>query len=131
MQFIALDDLHGGLQSLHYAVGKGLACVAAIHQHALHQLQIWLAPVDCSQRAIAVCHIGCGHGDGVRQALRVHRDMPLDAGNFFARVVALLFGAVGVLHALRINNDEAGCGVAPQFLAGLANRFFLRPVPER
>jgi hypothetical protein len=32
---------------------------------------------------------------------------------------------------LRVNNDEAGCGLAPQFLAGLANRFFLRPVPGR
>ena len=131
MQFIALDDLHGGLDPLHYAVGKGLACVAAIDQHALYRLQIWLAPVDGSQCAVAVRYIGRGHGDGVGQALRVYRDMALDAGNFFARVVALLFGAVGVLHALRINNDEAGRGVAPQFGAGLANRFFLRLAPGR
>ena len=27
MRFVALDDLQGGLQSLHYAVGKGLAGV--------------------------------------------------------------------------------------------------------
>ena len=28
-------------------------------------------------------------------------------------------------------DQEAGHGVAPQFLAGLANRFFLRPAPGR
>src|ERR1700683_2716823 len=43
---------------------------------------------------------------------------------FFARVVALLLGAVCVLYALRINDQKAGHGVAPQFLAGLANGFF-------
>jgi hypothetical protein len=47
--------------------------------------------------------------------------MSLDAGYLFARIVALLFSAVGVLDALRVNNNEAGCGLAPQFLAGLAN----------
>jgi hypothetical protein len=57
--------------------------------------------------------------------------MPLDAGNLFASIVAFLFSRVGVLDASRINNNEAGCGLAPQFLAGLANRFFLRPVPGR
>ena len=62
---------------------------------------------------------------------RGHRYVPLDAGDLFARVVALLFGGVGVLHALCINNNEAGLLVAPLFLAGLANRFFLRPVPGR
>jgi N-acetylglutamate synthase-like GNAT family acetyltransferase len=47
--------------------------------------------------------------------------MPLDAANLLARVVALLFCRIGVLHALCVNNDEAGRGVATQFLAGLAN----------
>jgi hypothetical protein len=50
--------------------------------------------------------------------------MPLDAGNLFADIISFLFRRVGVLHALRVNNDEAGCGFAPQFLAGLANRLF-------
>jgi hypothetical protein len=45
----------------------------------------------------------------------------LDAGDLLARVVALFFCRVSVLHALRVNNDEAGRGVAPQFGAGLAN----------
>ena len=131
MKFIALDDLHRCLQALHHAVSKGLARVAAIDQHALHRLQIRLAPVHGGQSAVAVRYIGCGHGDGVGQALRVHGNMSLDAGNLFASIVALLFCAVGVLDALRVNDDKAGCGLAPQFLAGLANRFFLRPFPGR
>ena len=131
MQFVALDHLHRGLQPLHHAVGKGFARVAAIDQHALHRLQIRLAPVHGSQSAATVRDIGRGHGDGVGQALRVHRNMSLDAGNLFAGIVSFLFCRVGVLDALRVNNNEAGRGLAPQFLAGLANRFFLRRAPRR
>lgn len=131
MKFIALDDLHRCLQPLHHAVGKGLARVATVDQHALHRRQIRLAPVHGGQSAVAVRYIGRGHGNGVRQALRVHRNMSLDAGYLFARIVSFLFSRVGVLDALRVNDDEAGCGLAPQFLADLANRFFLRPVPRR
>jgi hypothetical protein len=75
--------------------------------------------------------IGRGQGNGVGQALSVHGKMSLDAGNLFASIVALLFCAVGVLDALCINKDKASCGLAPQFLAVLANRFFLRSVPRR
>lgn len=129
MQFIALDDLNRGLDPLHHAVGKRLARIAAVHQYTFDQLQIWLAPVNGSQSAVAVGYVGRGHGDGVGQPLRVDGDMPFDAGNLFARIVALLFGAVGVLYALRVNNDEAGLRVASKFDAGLANGFFLRPTP--
>jgi len=121
VQFIALDHLHGCLQPLHHAVGKGFARVAAIDQHALYRLQIRFAPVHGGQSAITVRYIGRGHGDGMGQALRVHGNMSLDAGNLLARVVALFFCRVGVVDALRVNNNEAGCGLAPQFLAGLAN----------
>ena len=131
MQFVALDDLNRGLQLLHDAVCERLARVTAVDQHALHQLQIRLAPLYGLHSAVAVRHLGRGYGDSMRHSLRVHRDMPLDAGDLFARVVALQLGAVGVLHALRINDQKAGHGVAPQFLAGLANGFFLRLAPER
>ena len=131
MQFVAFDDLNRGIEPLHHAVGKRLARVAAIGQQALHQFQIRLAPVDGGQSAVAVRHLGRGYGDGMGQSLRVNGDVTLDAGNLLACVVALLIGAVGVLHALRVNDQEAGQGVAPQFLAGLANGFFLRLAPGR
>src|SRR5665213_4524139 len=131
MQLIALDDLNRGIEPLHHAVGKRLARVAAVDQHALHQLQIRLAPVDGGQSAAAVGHLSRSYSNGMGRSLRVNGDVTLDAGDFLARVVALLLSAVGVLHALRVNNDEAGHGVASQFLAGLANGFFLRPAPGR
>ena len=104
MEFIALDHLHRCLQPLHHAIGKGFARVAAIDQHALHRLQIRLAAVNGGQSAVAVRYIGRGHGDGMRQALRVHRNMSLDAGYLFASVVSFLFSTVGILDALRIND---------------------------
>jgi len=121
MEFIALHDLYGSLDPLHHAVSKGLASVAAINQQALDPFQIWLAAVDGLQSAVTVGDVSRGHGDGVGQSLRIDRDVTLDAGDLLARVVALFFCRVGVLHALRVNDDEAGRGVAPQFGAGLSN----------
>jgi hypothetical protein len=37
-------------------------------------------------------------------------DVALDVGNFFVRVITLPLRAVGVLHTLRINDQEAGHG---------------------
>jgi|GEM_PF-2926151 len=121
MKFIALNDLYGSLDVLHHAVSKGLAGVYAVHQQALDPFQIRLASVDGLQSSVTIRDISRGHVDGVRQTLRVDCDVTLDAGDLLARVVALFFCRVSVLHALRVNNDEAGRGVAPQFGAGLAN----------
>ncbi len=104
MQFITLDDLHSGIDPGHDAIGKGLAGVAAIDQHTFNQLQILHRAVDSGQGAVAVRDISRGYGDGVRQALHVYGDVALDAGDLLARVIALLFGAIGVLYALRVND---------------------------
>ena len=121
VQFIALDDLNGGFQTLFYAIGEGLTSVAAIDQNAFHSRQIRLAAVDRLQGSAAIRHLGGGNRDGVGQPLRIDPDVPFDPGDLLARVVALLLGAIGVLHALRINDQEAGHGVASLFGAGLAN----------
>jgi len=121
VQFIALDHLNRGLQPLHHAVGKRLAGVAAIDQNAFHSRQIRFAAVDRMQGPTAIRHFGGGNRNGVGQPLRIHPDVPFDPGDLLARVVALLLGAIGVLHALRVNNQEAGHGVASPFGAGLAN----------
>ena len=42
----------------------------------------------------------CLYVDRVGQPLRVHRDVALDSGHLLARVIALVPGAVSVLHAL-------------------------------
>ena len=115
VQFIALDDLNGGFQALHYAIGEGLAGVATIDQHAFHSFQIRLAAVHSLQSPAVIGHFGRGNCDGMGQPLRIHPNVPFDAGHLLARVVSLLLGAIGVLHALRVNNQEAGHGVASPF----------------
>ena len=131
MQFIALDNLHRRIKPLFDAVCKWLSGVAAIDQHAFNAPQVWGTAIHRDQRAVAVGHIGRGNRDGVRQPLRIDGDVALDAGNFFARVVALLLRAVGVLHTLRINDQEAGRAAASLFDTGRANLIFLMPVPTR
>ena len=131
VQFIALDDLHRRIKPLSDAVGKRLSSVAPIDQHAFNPFQVRSAAIHCGQRAVAIGHIGRGDRDSMRQALRIDGDVALDAGNFFARAVALLLRAVGVLHALRINDQEAGHAVASLLDTGRANLIFLMPVPTR
>ena len=121
MQFIALDHLNGGFQPLLYAIGEGLAGVAAIDQEAFNSRQIRSTAVDRLQSSAAISHLGGGYRDGMGQPLRIHPDVPFDARHFLARVASLLLSAIGVLHALRVNDQEAGHGVAPLFGAGLAN----------
>ena len=130
MKLVAFDDLYRGPYAVFHFLGEGSAGVSAIGQNALDAVQMRLGAVQGLQRTAAVGHLGRGDGDGMRQTLSVHRDVALDAGDLLARVIALLFGAIGVLHALRVNDQEAGCGVAPLSGAGLANGFFLRPAPE-
>jgi hypothetical protein len=57
----------------------------------------------------------------MRQPLRIHPNVPFDVGHFLARIVPLLLSAIGVLHVLHVNNEEACYGVVPLFGAGLAN----------
>ena len=124
VQFISLDHLHRRAQPLFHAVRKRLSGVASVDQHAFNGPQIGCATIHRGQRAVAIGHIGRGDRDGVRQALRIDGDVPLDAGNFLARVVPLQLRTVGVLHALRVNDQEAGHAVASLFDAGRADLIF-------
>jgi hypothetical protein len=58
------------------------------------------------------------------QPLRVNRTVTPDGGHFLARVLCLVFRAVGVLHALGINDQRSAPGVAPQFDADLSTLIF-------
>ena len=131
MKLVAFDDLDRGLQAFLYAIGEGFTRVSTIHQHAFDEVKIGFAAVEGLQGSLPIRYLCCGDGDGVGQALRVHRDMALDAGHLLARVIPLLFRTVGILYALGINDQKAGQAVAPLFLADRANGFFLRPAPER
>ena len=81
--------------------------------------------VEHGQSPSTVGHVGSGHMNCMGQPLGVHRDMTLDPRHFLARIIALVLGAVGVLHALGIYDAEAGPlfpAIAPP---DRANRFFL------
>ena len=130
VQFVAFGDLHGCTEPVLDHLGKRLAGIAAIDEDTGDLLEVVGAPFKGGQGALAVSHLGCGDGHRIRQAPRIHRDVALDAGDLLARVIALLAGGIGVLHALRVHDQEAGRGAAPLSGAVLANRFFLRPAPE-
>jgi len=46
VEFIAFDDLDGGLQAELYAIGEGLARVTSIHQYAIDEREIGFATVE-------------------------------------------------------------------------------------
>ncbi len=121
VQFISLCDLYGGLELVLHRVGERLAAVAAIHEHAGDFFEGFCTTVEGGQSAVAVGHVGGRDSDRMRQALRIDRDVALDAGDLLAWIIALLAGRIGVLHALRVHDQEAGQGFAPLFDAGRAN----------
>ena len=104
MEVSAFGDLHGCIELVLDRVGERVAGIAAIDQHADHLLKVVRAAVEGGQSAVAVGHLGCCNGDRMGQALCVHRNVALDAGDLLARVIALLAGRIGVLHALRVHD---------------------------
>ena len=65
------------------------------------------------------------------QTLGVYGNVALDATDFLACAITLQRRRVGVLHALRVNDQERRAGVTPQALAGRANLISLKPAPAR
>ncbi len=67
--------------------------------------------------------------DRMRQAVRIDRQVTLDAADLFASVIAFLARRVGVLDALGIDNAERRLRGAPITLALLLHLIFLMPAP--
>jgi len=131
MQFIALSHLNRGPQLLTDGGGKRLAGIASISQNARDLRQVSGAACHCFECARPISHIGGGHLDRMGQAEHIHGNMTLDTRYLLAGVVAFLFGAIGILHTLCVDDDEARRGVPPLFASDLANLIFLMPAPKR
>lgn len=131
MQLAALGDLNFGTKQFLNGLSKRLADISAVGQDALNGLQICRTAPQSLQRSLAVGHVGGRYGNRVRQTLGIDSNMTLDAGNLLAGIVAFLSGAIGVLDALRVDDQKARRGSAPLFCTGRANRIFLKPAPER
>ena len=131
MQFVALGDRHFSPQQPPDFLGKGLARVAAIHQHGRYAVQRLCVAPHPVQSPLPFGHVRRGDHDKVRQPLAVNADVALDARHFLAAVVTFLLGGVGVADALRVNNQGAGLGLAAISGTCRANLIFLKPAPER
>ena len=121
VQLASFGDLNACPEPFPYGVGERSAAVAAIGQDAGDLMQRAGATIECGQRAVAVRHLSRRDGDRMRQASRIDRDVALDAGHALARVIALLAGRIGVLHALCVDDQEAGRATPPLSGAVLAN----------
>lgn len=121
VQLASFCDLNACPEPFAYRFGERSARVAAVGQNAGDRVQRAGATIESGQRAVAVRHLSCRDGDGMRQPLRVDREGALDAGHTLARVKALLAGRIGVLHALGVDDQEAGRAAPPLSGAELAN----------
>ncbi len=131
VQLAAFGDLNLGTEQFLNGQCKWLADIATIGQDALNRLQVSSTAAQSQQGSFAVCYISRCDGNRMGQSLGVDRDMAFDPRNFLAGVVALLLGTIGVLDALRVDDQEARRGFAPLFCTSLANRIFLKPAPGR
>ena len=105
--------------------------ISAIGQDALNSLQISSTAAEGQQCPLAVGHIGSRNGDRVGQALDIDGNVALDPRYFLARIVAFLTCTIGILDALRVDDQKARRGFAPLSCTSLANHIFLKPAPRR
>ena len=112
-------------------MGKWPTDISAIGQDALNSLQISSAAAESKQCTLAVGHFGCCNGNSVGQALRIDGNVALDPRYFLAGIVAFLSRTIGILDALRVDDQEARRGLAPLSCTSLANYIFLKPAPGR
>ena len=120
MQLAAFGDLNLGAKEFFNSQGKGLADIPTIGQNALNGLQISRATAKGKQCALAVSHL-----------CRRDGDVTLDPRYFLAGIVAFLSRTIGVLDALRVDDQKARRGFAPLSCTSLANHIFLKPAPGR
>ena len=123
--------LNLGTEQFLDGLGKWLTDIPTIGQEALNGLQISRAATEGQQGSFTVCYLGCRDSNRMRQALGIDRNVALDSRYFLAGVVAFLARAIGILDALRVDDQKARRGFAPLFCTSLANHIFLKPAPGR
>lgn len=111
MQLASFCNLYCGTDELLHGSGKRFARVAAIDKHVLDAGEIFLVFFSHCDCTCAVSDIRGGDVYGMRDALRVDRKMPLDAGYFLSRIISFEMRGLGVLHALGVNDAKRGLGI--------------------
>ena len=124
VEVTALGDLHRGTEGVGDGLGKGFSDITAIDQHVANFAQVGAATGEGLQSTFAIGYFSCCHRNRMRQALGIDGDVSLDARYFLAGIVTLRIGAIGVLHALGVHDQERRGAAAPLFHAGRANLIF-------
>jgi hypothetical protein len=65
----------------------------------------------------------------MRQAVGIDADMAFDARHKLAAIKTFLFRRIGILDALRVNDQKSCVGIPTKALSYLANHIFLEPLP--
>ena len=125
VEVTAFGDLHRrSSEGVGDGLGKRFTGISSIDEHVAHGAQIGAATGEGFQSTFAIGHLGGGHCNRVGQALGIDGNVTFDARYFLAGIIALLPGAIGVLHALGVHDQERRGAVAPLFHADLANLIF-------
>ena len=121
MQFVPFDDLNCCSNRVFDAVCERVAGVAAVNQNVSDLTQMVTPLRDHCNCSRPVSHVRRRHMNRMRQTIRIHGNMALDAGYFLAGVVAFFCCCVSVLDTLGINNQKSGVRAATITLSDLAN----------
>jgi len=123
-QFVSLGNRYRSPQKVVYGIGKGLPSITAINQHVRHRGQAILMFRKSHQGAFSVGDIRRRNGNRMGKPLRIHGKVAFDAKYLLPRVVTFLFRRICILHALRINDHEAGLLVPTTADTDRANPIF-------
>jgi hypothetical protein len=121
VQLASLDDFNGRSNDIFDRVGKRLTHVAAIDQNVSDSRQACLGGGNHRHRTRLVADVGGRDVQGMRETVRVNRDMPFNTRDFLAGVVTLFRSRIRVLDGLCINNQKSGVRAATMVLSNLAN----------
>ena len=129
MQFVSFGNLYLRTNQLLYRRSKCLTRITTVGKDFLYRAKIISVTFQCHQAAFSIRNIRRRYRKSMRQTLRVNRYMSLDTAHFLTGIVAFFHGGIRVLHALRINNQESGCFMAP-LLAALRNYLIFLMLPK-
>ena len=130
MKLVALGNLDCRSERLENARRKRLAGITAVGQNIYDLRQMFLAKPKGFQRAVSVRNLRRCDVKGVRQPVRVHAYVPLDARDFLAGVIALVFCCVRIFDTLGVNDKKSCLRIPPKAASNGSDHIFLTPLPR-
>jgi hypothetical protein len=96
-----------------------------------HLAEVSLAQGKPGQSPSPVSNVGGGHLEGMGQSLSIHRHMTFDSRDLLTGIIALVLGAVGVLHPLGSHDTETSFFWPTMAVSGRANQLFFKTSSSR